>query len=116
MTLLAVLKSNGVQTGADRDPTTTRIGFRGRADLMLVLHVQASGEWEEVYYGPFAPVKAASRHSARDNKDMIAISKLRAMKAALNAHKDSSGKKRDFGVSPNFINDRSLASDPASVA
>ena len=25
--------------------------------LMLVLHVQATGEWEEVYFGPFATVK-----------------------------------------------------------
>jgi hypothetical protein len=62
-----------------------QIGFRGQADLMLVLHVQANGDWEEVYFGPFAPVKAASRHSARDNKDMIAITKLKAMRKVLNA-------------------------------
>src|SRR5215470_13014815 len=41
----------------------SQIGFRGQADLMLVLHVQSDGEWEEIYFGPFAPVKAASRHS-----------------------------------------------------
>lgn len=63
--------------------SATQIGFRGEADLMLVLHVSLTGECEEVYYGPFAPVKAASRFSARDNKQMIAVSKLRAMKAAL---------------------------------
>ena len=50
---------------------------------MLVLHVHADGEWEEVYFGPFAPVKAASRHSARDNKEMIAITKLKAMHKVL---------------------------------
>jgi uncharacterized protein DUF6998 len=61
----------------------TQIGFRGQAELMLVLHVKANGEWEEVYYGPFAPVKAASRHSARDNKEMIAVTKLRAMQKIL---------------------------------
>ena len=51
----------------------------------MVLHVRSDGEWEELYYGPFAPVKAASRYSARDNKDMIAISKLRALKQELQA-------------------------------
>lgn len=58
----------------------TQIGFRGEADLLLVIHVRDNGEWEEVYYGPFAPVKAASRYSARDNKSMIAIQKLKVMK------------------------------------
>lgn len=61
----------------------SQVGFRGQADLMLVLHVRADGEWEEVYFGPFAPVKAASRHSARDNKEMIAITKLKAMHKVL---------------------------------
>jgi hypothetical protein len=61
----------------------SQVGFRGQADLMLVLHVHADGEWEEVYFGPFAPVKAASRHSARDNKEMIAITKLKAMHKVL---------------------------------
>src|SRR4029079_1867602 len=65
--------------------SATQIGFRGAADLMLVLHVQPSGECEEVYFGPFAPVKTASRYSARDNKDMIAISKLRVLKQVLQA-------------------------------
>lgn len=59
--------------------SASQIGFRGEADLLLVLHVKADGDVEEVYFGPFAPVKAASRYSARDNKQMIAISKLRAM-------------------------------------
>jgi len=62
----------------------SQIGFRGKADLMLVLRVLASGEWEEVYYGPFELVEAASRYSARDNKKMVALSKLKAIKTALN--------------------------------
>lgn len=37
-----------------------QIGFRGRADLMLVIHVHDNGEWEEIYYGDFAPVLNAS--------------------------------------------------------
>lgn len=52
---------------------------------MLVLHVSTDGEWEEIYYGPFDQVKAASRRSERDNKNMIAISKLRALKMAIDA-------------------------------
>ena len=63
----------------------SQIGFRGQADLILVLHVHADGECEELYFGPFAPVKAASRHSGRDNKDMIAVSKLKAMRQVLNS-------------------------------
>jgi len=65
--------------------SANQIGFRGEADLMLVLHVTADGECEEIYYGPFMPVKAASRYSSRDNKQMIAISKLRAMQKILAA-------------------------------
>ena len=65
------------------NPAASQIGFRGEADLMLVLHVKENGEWEEIYYGPFAPVRDGSRHSKRDNKQMIAISKLRAIKIAL---------------------------------
>ena len=38
-----------------------QIGFRGSADLMLVLHVSDDGSWEEVYFGDFAAVKEGSR-------------------------------------------------------
>jgi hypothetical protein len=62
--------------------SASQIGFRGEADLLLVIHVRANGEWEEIYYGPFEPVKAASRYSARDNKSMIAIQNLKAIKVA----------------------------------
>jgi hypothetical protein len=75
--------ADGKSVQVKTNHAASQIGFRGEADLMLVLHVEASGEWREVYYGPFAPVKAASRHSARDNKEMIAISKLVAMKKVL---------------------------------
>ena len=57
-----------------------QIGFRGEADLMLVIHVREDGSWEELYYGDFHRVKEASRHSQRDNKHMIAISKLQEMR------------------------------------
>jgi hypothetical protein len=61
---------------------SSQIGFRGRADLMLVIHVFDNGEWEQIYYGDFEPVLRESRHSARDNKEMIAISKLHSLHAS----------------------------------
>lgn len=54
----------------------SQIGFRGEADLLLVLKVEANGQWNEVYYGSFAKAKALARYSARDNKHMVAIRQL----------------------------------------
>jgi hypothetical protein len=56
-----------------------QIGFRGDAELLLVVGVKDDGSWEEIYYGPFAPVKTQARFSARDNKHMIPVKKLRAI-------------------------------------
>jgi hypothetical protein len=61
------------------------IGFRGDADLMLVIHVQADGGFEELYYGDFQMVKESSRYSARDNKQSISISKLPKLREAQDA-------------------------------
>jgi len=60
----------------------SQIGFRGEADLMLVLKVEANGQWNEIYYGPFAKAKALARYSARDNKHMIAVRQLVALNEA----------------------------------
>jgi hypothetical protein len=54
----------------------SQIGFRGDADLLLVIGVKDDGSWQEIYYGPYATVKQQSRFSARDNKHMIAVKKL----------------------------------------
>lgn len=62
---------------------TNQIGFRGEADLMLVIKVDTEGEWEEVYYGPFSPVAEQARFSARDNKHTLTISKLRKLAVEL---------------------------------
>lgn len=56
-----------------------QIGFRGEADLLLVIGVSEDGSWREIYFGDFIRVKEASRYSARDNKHMIAISKLKSV-------------------------------------
>ena len=54
----------------------SQIGFRGEADLLLVLKVEANGQWNEIYYGSFARAKELARYSARDNKYMVAMRQL----------------------------------------
>ena len=56
------------------------IGFRGDADLLLVVGVEEDGSWHEIYYGSFQAVKAISNFSKRDNKYMISISKLKKLR------------------------------------
>jgi hypothetical protein len=53
-----------------------QIGFRGSADLMLVIGVREDGTWHELYFGPFEAVRAIARFSARGNKHMVPVSKL----------------------------------------
>ena len=55
------------------------IGYRGDADLMLVIHVTNDGEFSEIYFGDFSLVKNESNFSRRDNKHTITISKLRRL-------------------------------------
>ena len=63
-----------VQIKANHSAST--IGFRGEADLLLVIKIEPDGQWTETYYGPFAAVKALARYSARDNKHMVAVKHL----------------------------------------
>ncbi len=55
-----------------------QIGFRGTADLLLVIGVKEDGSWEELYYGDYSAIKSRARYSERDNKHMVPISKLKA--------------------------------------
>jgi len=61
------------------------VGFRRKADLMLVLKVESDGSWKEVYYGEFEPVLKSARYSKRDNKHMIPISVLRNLSSRRSA-------------------------------
>jgi hypothetical protein len=63
-----------VQIKANHSSST--IGFRGEADLLLVLKVESNAEWRELYYGPFKPVKEKATYSKRDNKHMISVARL----------------------------------------
>ena len=56
------------------------IGFRGDADLMLVIKIKPDGSWEELYYGDFNLIVKNSNYSKRDNKKTITITKLKNLK------------------------------------
>ena len=73
------LTSDGLRVQIKTNYAASQIGFRGNADILLVLNVTADGNWSEMYFGPFEPVQIASRISTRDNKNMIATSKLREL-------------------------------------
>ena len=73
------ITSDGRTVQIKTNYAAAQIGFRGAADLLLVIGVEDDGTWREIYFGPFAPVKDAARFSARDNKHMIAIAKLRLL-------------------------------------
>lgn len=53
--------------------SSSTIGLRGEADLLLVLKVESDAEWKELYYGPFKAVKDKATHSKRDNKYMMPV-------------------------------------------
>ena len=57
------------------------IGFRGKADLMLVIHVEENGNWTEAYFGDQGIVKENSSYSKRDNKHVISFTKLKSLQA-----------------------------------
>ena len=60
--------------------SSSSIGYRGSADLMLVIRGKDDGEWEEIYFGEFQAVREVSSYSQRDNKHTCTISKLRRLK------------------------------------
>lgn len=64
-----------IQIKANHSSST--IGFRGSADLLLVIHVDTNGTFEEIYFGNFQLVKDAANYSARDNKHTITVAKLK---------------------------------------
>jgi len=61
-----------------------QIGYRGKADLMLVIHVEENGNWNEIYFGEYDVVENNSTYSARDNKRMIPILKLKRLQEEKN--------------------------------
>jgi len=70
------MTADGMKVQIKANHSSATIGFRGEADLLLVLRVESNAEWRELYYGPFKPVKEKAIYSKRDNKYMIQITKL----------------------------------------
>lgn len=74
--------SDGKTVQIKANHAATTIGFRGEADLLLVIKVEPDGQWTECYYGPFTAVKEKARYSARDNKHMIPVRQLQSLSLA----------------------------------
>ena len=68
--------NDGLKVQIKANHSSSSIGFRGEADLLLVLKIESSAEWKELYYGPFKPVKDKASYSKRDNKYTIPVAKL----------------------------------------
>ena len=56
-----------------------QIGFRGNADLLLVLSINSDASFEEIYFGSFEEAKSHANYSSRDNKWMVGIQKLKKL-------------------------------------
>jgi hypothetical protein len=70
------VSTDGLKVQIKANHSSSTIGFRGEADLLLVLKIETNAEWRELYYGPFKPVKEKATYSKRDNKYMITVTKL----------------------------------------
>lgn len=51
------IDANGQKVQIKANHSASTIGFRGEADLLLVIKVEPDGAWKELYYGPFAAVR-----------------------------------------------------------
>jgi hypothetical protein len=72
--------TEGLKVQIKANHSSSTIGFRGEADLLLVLKVENNAEWKELYYGPFKPVKDKATYSKRDNKYMIPVTRLQELR------------------------------------
>ncbi len=73
------LTKDGLTVQIKTNRWASQIGFRGVSDLLLVMHVTDEAEINELYYGSAKAVLKEARYSERDNKHMIAISKLKQL-------------------------------------
>lgn len=73
------IDSQGRTVQIKANHASATVGFRGTADLLLVIHVDSSGNFEEVFFGEFSIASDASSYSGRDNKRTITISKLKKL-------------------------------------
>jgi len=74
------ITEDGLKVQIKANHSSSTIGFRGEADLLLVLKIESNAEWRELYYGPFKPVKEKATYSKRDNKYMIPVARLQELR------------------------------------
>jgi hypothetical protein len=70
------MTDDGKKVQVKANYAASQIGFRGDAELLLVLKIELAGDWSETYYGDFNLVKTIARYSARDNKHMAPVKAL----------------------------------------
>src|SRR5437879_6797736 len=75
--------TDGLKVQIKANHSSSTIGFRGEADLLLVLKVESNADWRELYYGPFKPVREKAAYSKRDNKYVIPVTWLQSLKKAI---------------------------------
>lgn len=73
----------GLKVQVKANHSSSTIGFRGEADLLLVLKIESNAEWREIYFGPFKTVKDKAHYSKRDNKHMIPVAKLQELSKSI---------------------------------
>jgi hypothetical protein len=71
--------AEGLKVQIKANHASSTIGFRGEADLLLVLKIESNAEWKEIYFGPFKPIQEKATYSKRDNKFMIPIARLQEL-------------------------------------
>ncbi len=67
---------DGLKVQIKSNHSSSTIGFRGEADLLLVSKIESNAEWSQLYYGPFKPMKEKATYSKRDNKYVIPVARL----------------------------------------
>jgi uncharacterized protein DUF6998 len=76
------VNAEGLKVQIKANHSSSTIGFRGDADLLLVLKIESNADWKELYYGPFKPVREKATYSKRDNKYMIPTARLQQLQKA----------------------------------
>jgi hypothetical protein len=75
-------EGNTVQVKANF--SAKQIGFRGEADLLLVLAINSLGSFEEIYFGSFERIRKIATYSTRDSKWMISVNRLKKLNQVIN--------------------------------
>ncbi len=73
------ITADGLKVQVKANHSSSTIGFRGEADLLLVLKIESNAEWREIYFGPFKTVREKANYSKRDNKHTIPVAKLQEL-------------------------------------